>query len=315
MQDISLTRKMEAELLHEKILQCGKSAAESLLQMCEHLKKMRDERLYEELGFEEFGNYTESRLGIKQRMAYHYISTFEKLGAKFIEENAQLGITKLELLASLPLGEADRLVEENNLQEMNVSEVKALSEKVKGLGEQIELLNRELSEAKEEIENDDAILEQKDEKIKELQDKLLEMEDKLEAAEDKPTEVAVREMTSEQIAEIEAKAEEKLKAAHEKEMKKAVATARKEAQAEVSEKLKMLEAGKAESLEKLQRLEKQLEVSNNPQKTRFAFLFEQLQNTQNEIIEIIENSDEETSAKFKEALRQYLNAVNERIEK
>ncbi len=105
--EITGERADEAAKLHAQIMANGQVAASALLEFCKGLKRMRDEKLYTELGFDTFEDYTEKLAGIKSRMAYHYISCYENLGTTFLQSNANLGITKL--IAS-PLREWDRLL-------------------------------------------------------------------------------------------------------------------------------------------------------------------------------------------------------------
>lgn len=99
--EITGERADEAAKLHAQIMANGQVAASALLEFCKGLKRMRDEKLYTELGFGTFEDYTEKLAGIKSRMAYHYISCYENLGTTFLQSNAQLGITKLTVLSKL----------------------------------------------------------------------------------------------------------------------------------------------------------------------------------------------------------------------
>lgn len=100
----------QALLLHQKIMASGNIVQQALVDICRDLKTMRDEKLYKDLGFESFDSYCEEKVGLKARQAYTYISTYERLGAGTIKENAELGITKLSLLSSMnPVDRAEAL--------------------------------------------------------------------------------------------------------------------------------------------------------------------------------------------------------------
>ena len=103
-----------------------KDAASAMVSLCESLKRMRDTKGYESLGFKNFEDYTEKACGIKKRQAYNYIQTYERLGGSFLQSNAQLGITKLQLLTEVCAVDRYDFVEDNDLENMSVTEVKKL---------------------------------------------------------------------------------------------------------------------------------------------------------------------------------------------
>lgn len=138
----------EAVQTHQRILANGEICAQSLLEICKDLKKMRDQKLYEEFGYSSFEEYTEKAVSIKPRQAYTYISTYERLGSTVLQSNANLGITKLDLIAQMNPVERTEKLAENAFDGMSVSEIKALVQKSKNQGEQISLLQTALEEAK-----------------------------------------------------------------------------------------------------------------------------------------------------------------------
>ena len=94
-------RKEQYFEVHQKIVACGRIAGENLLQMAQQLKRMRDEKLYEEAGYATFESYTESELNLRKSQAYKYINVLESMGEEYMRENGALGISKMNLLASL----------------------------------------------------------------------------------------------------------------------------------------------------------------------------------------------------------------------
>ena len=97
--------------MHKSMIENG------IVGMAYDLKEMRDRALYNELGYESFDAYTESEHGIKSRQAYKYIHAYEQLGESILHSNAKLGITKLDLLASLDTDEREAVLAENTLEE------------------------------------------------------------------------------------------------------------------------------------------------------------------------------------------------------
>ena len=98
----------EALNLHYEIIAKGNLAASAMVDFCQNLKRMRDERKYLLLGHETFEEYVEQDVGIKQRQAYTYISALESLGEKYLQSNANLGISKLGMLAALVRAQGGR---------------------------------------------------------------------------------------------------------------------------------------------------------------------------------------------------------------
>lgn len=164
----------EAAKTHQRIMVNGKIAVEAILELCKDLKRMRDEKLYTELGYDSFDAYCEEMAGIKSRMAYNYISTYENLGPSLLQSNANLGITKLELISKMnPVERADML-ESGDLQNMSVSEIKELIKKNKEQGEQITMLTLQLENEKNDDSADSDETDKLKERIKELEEQIAE---------------------------------------------------------------------------------------------------------------------------------------------
>ena len=77
-------RKEQYYEVHQKIVACGRIAGENLLQMAQQLKRMRDEKLYEEAGYATFDSYTESELNLRKSQAYKYINVLESMGEEYM---------------------------------------------------------------------------------------------------------------------------------------------------------------------------------------------------------------------------------------
>ncbi|MCI8442548.1 MAG: DUF3102 domain-containing protein [Provencibacterium sp.] len=158
--DTTTPEYCEAVQLHQEIMANATVAASALLEMSKGLKQMRDGKLYMQFGFESFGEYVVQMTGFKERQAYNYISVYERVGEKFLQANASLGITKLNLLAQLPLEERDELLQNNDLNGMSVSEVKALIDKNKQVEKQMTLLQGEYAEAQNKLDGVEKLREQ-----------------------------------------------------------------------------------------------------------------------------------------------------------
>lgn len=305
---------MSALNTHQKIITAEQTAANAMISLCENLKLMRDKHLYEALGFETFDGYTERACGIKRRQAYNYISTYEKLGGTVLQSNAQLGITKLQLLTEVCAVDRDDFIADNDLAGMSVREIKELVEKSKQQGEQLALLGDELNDSKtvqKSLQSDK----------KNLTDENKLLQKRIKELEDKPVEVAVQEPTQ---AQIEAAAKSKinsLKASFEKEKQNAVEEAVKQAtektKSSVKETLEKDYKAKLESIEKERQaaLDKAKQLANKLDKNADADLvtatlyFNELQSHLKKFINSVEKICETNSAqgeKLKQIAQNFL---------
>ena len=123
----------------------GQVLQNTLLEICKDLKTMRDEKLYLSLGYSTFEDYADTACGIKQRQAYSYISTYEKLGEKLINDMENVGITKLALISEISSYERDEFINQTDIENSTVKELKA---KVEEFKRQTEQLTLELEEYK-----------------------------------------------------------------------------------------------------------------------------------------------------------------------
>lgn len=305
--------KNEALELHNKILINANMACSALVETCKCLKQMRDSKLYIELGYERFEDYTTKALNIKERQAYTYISAYENLGEQFLQSNAAVGITKLALLAGVPLTERQELAESNDLAGMSVKEVEELVKANDQKGEQINLLEDEITE--------------KDERIRELVKELADERNK-------PTEVAVREPSEAEIDKIrqeilkqaekdKADAIRQLKKELSEKSKKDIDSAVSAEAAKSSEKLQAAEKqveelreAKAEADIKAKEFEKKLAVSTSPESVKFTFYFEALQGDYNKLIDSLKKikaENPETAEKYIAAMIKFKAIVDNRI--
>lgn len=125
--------------LHQEIMNSGNRAAEYALQMAEGLKEMRDKKLYHAAGYEEFGEYVEDAVGLKERQAYNYIKIFEEFSKSFLQSNAKLGVTKLSLLAGLSEYDRAAVMENTDVESTSVRELKEQIAELTTKNEQLSL--------------------------------------------------------------------------------------------------------------------------------------------------------------------------------
>ncbi|MBP1562067.1 MAG: DUF3102 domain-containing protein [Oscillospiraceae bacterium] len=288
----------EAVKLHHEIITNGTIAAQALWELCRCLKRMRDERLYISLGFSEFEEYCEKKANIKKRQAYNYIKACEELGPKFLQSNAQLGITKLELLTHVPALDRAEFMDNNAVEDMSVSDLKKRIEELEqenGLkGEQISMLQEQVS-GKDDTD------------YKSQVDALTAQVEELKAKADKPGK-DIAKVKKELAAKAKEEQEKAVRAAIDKERKAAAekqqeaidhATAEMQNQIEgYKKKLESQKASVTEAMQKAAELEKKLSDSRTDNDTKFSILFEQLQVRLEEIFDVLENIAPEKQKKY-----------------
>ena len=95
-----LPEAARAVQITERIKANGRTAVNAVCAIGKDLRTMKIDKLYTQLGYSGFEDYAEKEFQMHRRQAYQYISVFERLGQDFVQSNAQLGITKLALLAA-----------------------------------------------------------------------------------------------------------------------------------------------------------------------------------------------------------------------
>lgn len=198
--ETELTDKQKEFLkLHSNIISAGVFISNGLIELAQNLKKMKDEKLYLEAGYLSFEDYAEQACGLKRRQAYNYIKVIESFDKDFVHSNAQIGISKLSLLASLPEDDKEKIIENVDIESASVNELKKEIEKLKSdsknsdkllneknkLEAEIEILKDKISELETrepetvtvEVEKDNSV--KYENELKELKQKLLDSKDKL----------------------------------------------------------------------------------------------------------------------------------------
>lgn len=136
---ISTERQDRAAQLTQRIMANGKIAASSLIEMGRDLKTVRDERLFTEMGYENFEEYCEKKIGIGKRHGYNFIQIYEKFGEEKLGQLQQLGITKLLEIAKLDDEDADDLMRHNDVNALSVRELSAKVDEYRNKFEQLTL--------------------------------------------------------------------------------------------------------------------------------------------------------------------------------
>lgn len=188
--------------INRNIIVNAQTAQMSLYEVCKGLKEMRDEKLYKELGYQNFEEYCEKEAGIKYSTAYKYVKIIETLDVKDIAPGKCLGIKKLYLLSTLSEEERTEITENTDLEtvskrqlEEKVKEIKALREKSAEQSNYINSLetqNAEKDSERSRLEEELAGLSrQRDELCRQIKE-----------LENRPIDVAVSESDSHEIANL-----------------------------------------------------------------------------------------------------------------
>lgn len=184
----NLSVRGKAVELHHKIIVSANLAQQNLFEMCQSLKEMRDSKLYKELGYSNFEDYCETEVGIKRRNAYNYISIIEKISPENVQSIAQIGVTKLSLLATISQPEQAEIAEKVDLENTSVRELKEEIAKLKKENEEEKVHYKNLSNSYDRLEqvNKNHFID-----LRAEQKKNLELEEKVKELESRPVEVAV----------------------------------------------------------------------------------------------------------------------------
>lgn len=185
METTVLTKQHKTAIeLNQKILITAQAAQQNLYDMCVMLKQMRDDKLYKELGYQNFEDYCESEVGFGRMQAHKYIAIIENV--KNVNSSLHFGVTKLALLATLSEPEQEQIQQTVNLEDTSVRELKAEIARLKADHKQ-EI--KELSDENTELQG----------KMKELvsdadtvRAELAEANEKITELESRPVEVAVQ---------------------------------------------------------------------------------------------------------------------------
>lgn len=280
----------------ERIRANGRTAVNAVCAIGEDLRTMKIDGLYTELGYESFEDYAEKEFDLKRRQAYQYISVYEKLGKEFVQSNAQLGITKLALLATANPEDRAEVMESEDVAKITTRELEELLDKYKQQGEQLSLLQEESKAETEKLQA----------KLAAEAARSAELEAKLSDIESAPVDVAVREV---QVP--DKKTEKKLKDA-EKELKQ------KETELQNARALKIKAEHEKAALEaKVAELQKAAEKPpENADKSNFKVLLSTVYREMLGLVEFINDTEntEERKQYYKKAL-EILHVCEESIKK
>lgn len=157
----------KAVTLTRSIIANAQAAQQSLYEVCKGLKEMRDGKLYKELGYQNFEDYTENEVGIKKVQAYKYVAIATNLTSDFVHSSEQIGTTKLALLARLDEPTREVLTEQVDVENVTVKELRHEIERITSenadLGQKLDAANEQLGSKKRQF---DAAMESKEAQLR-----------------------------------------------------------------------------------------------------------------------------------------------------
>lgn len=293
----------------ERIRANGRTAVNAVCAIGKDLRTMKIDNLYTELGYTDFETYAEKEFDLRRRQAYQYISVFERLGEEFVQSNAQLGITKLSLLAMANPEDRAEVMETEDVKGMTTRQLEELLDKYKQQGEQLSMLQEEKEELSKEKTDNSRMIHALEQKIKELEERNTELENS-------PKEVAVQEV----------QVPDKKTVKELKDTKKELKEREKELR-EAEERIKKLEdmssieasAVKAEYEGKILELQKKLQTAEKPaensDKSNFKAMLASAYKELTGLIEYISTSEPEDRKTYMQAAYKILNASKDALGK
>lgn len=197
----------KAVTLHRRICANAQAAQESLYEMCKSLKEMRDGKLYKELGYSTFEEYSNNEVGFSKKQSYQYIAIAEKFGENVTPGLRNIGVSKLYLLSTLSEEERAEVVENNDIKSISKRE---LESKIADLKKANDRLMDKVDEAEKKAENSRKSeesacgklsilrtdLEMQQQRTKQLEDEKETLQSKVKELESRPIEVAVEKDTA-----------------------------------------------------------------------------------------------------------------------
>ena len=191
--------------LHQKIIVSANLAQQNIWDMCNGLKTMRDNKLYKELGYQNFEDYCETEVGFNRTQAHKYISIIENTSEN-VYSSKHLGVSKLYLLSTISEPEQAEIAEKLDLENTTVKQLKAeidrlKDEKQEATDKSIDYC-RQLNNAKKDADYYKQQADASKESYRNIENQLAEeknknfkLTNKVQELESRPIEVAVAEPT------------------------------------------------------------------------------------------------------------------------
>lgn len=179
--------------LHQKIIVSANLAQQNIWDMCNGLKTMRDNKLYKELGYQNFEDYCENEVGMKRSNAYNYISIVEKINPENVQTFGQISKSKLMLLATISEHEQAEIAEKLDLENTTVKQLKAEIDKSIDYCRQLNNAKKDADYYKQQADTSKESYRNIENQLAEEKNKNFKLTNKVQELESRPIEVAVAE--------------------------------------------------------------------------------------------------------------------------
>lgn len=148
-----------AQEIHAKAIGYYKQSEQFGYKFLMELKKIRDDRLFTELGFKDFDQYTQQSFNYTRRTIDKRISAAETFGNDFENARSQLGDRKVQQIAQLPYDQREEVMQDGidteqghkSVDEATTREIEEYKRKLKQSEEANKTLDGILSENAETI--------------------------------------------------------------------------------------------------------------------------------------------------------------------
>lgn len=151
-------------------------------------KEMRDNKLYKELGYSDFGDYCENEVGVTRQQVYRYIAIVDKLPSEFVKSTLQIGTEKLYLLSTLSEEERAEISESTDVEDVSTRELK---NQIKQLKAEKDKAIAECSAAEAESAARKDAVNALEKTKRELENRITALESDIKQLESRPVETAV----------------------------------------------------------------------------------------------------------------------------
>ena len=188
-----------AVTLTRSIIANAQAAQQSLYEVCKGLKEMRDGKLYKELGYQNFEDYTENEVGILRHQAYKYATIAEMENVDSSQHFDRIGVTKLYLLAKLDEPTRQEITEAVDIEAVTVKDLKAQIESLRNAKEKAE---KKLSVMTEDRDRKEAARQKCFDRFKEIAAEKRELQAQIDELKSSPQQVSVEDVS--RIEELEA---------------------------------------------------------------------------------------------------------------
>ena len=181
----NLSPELKANEIHERAVGFYKISEQYGYKFLMEVKTIRDEKLYEELGFENFEEYTVNNFNFSKRTINERIQTAETFGEDFERARASLGHRKLKGLATMPEEQRNHVMKHGidtpdgnkSLEEATTRELEDYKKRNKSLEQQNTQLQSQVEQAQRSEKIARKQLEDEQDKEPEVIEKYMEPED------------------------------------------------------------------------------------------------------------------------------------------